>query len=95
MSLGQDRYRRRYWILPKCGGVFVEGLESGEPESIDPAGHPDSLRARAAMWAETCANDVIQGQISGAPEPASWALMMFAVGLIGQILRRRPRSALA
>ncbi len=49
----------------------------------------------AVSWAETCANDVIQGQISGAPEPASWALMMFAVGLIGQIMRRRPRPALA
>lgn len=36
MSFGQDRYRRRYWVLPKCGGIFVEGLESGEPESADP-----------------------------------------------------------
>jgi len=39
MSLGQDRYRRRYWILPKCGGIFVEGLESAEPDSADPAGN--------------------------------------------------------
>lgn len=31
--LGQDRYRRRYWLLPATGGVFVEGLESGEPEA--------------------------------------------------------------
>ncbi|NXH15897.1 BAZ2B protein, partial [Bucco capensis] len=30
MMFGQDRYRRRYWILPQCGGIFVEGLESGE-----------------------------------------------------------------
>ncbi|XP_064238785.1 bromodomain adjacent to zinc finger domain protein 2B isoform X17 [Aotus nancymaae] len=30
MMFGQDRYRRRYWILPQCGGVFVEGMESGE-----------------------------------------------------------------
>jgi len=36
MSFGQDRYRRRYWVLPKSGGIFVEGLESGEPESADP-----------------------------------------------------------
>jgi hypothetical protein len=34
--LGQDRYRRRYWILPRFGGLLVEGLESGEPESCDP-----------------------------------------------------------
>ncbi|KAL0963782.1 hypothetical protein UPYG_G00313520 [Umbra pygmaea] len=30
MMLGQDRYKRRYWVLPQCGGVFVEGMESGE-----------------------------------------------------------------
>uniref|UniRef100_A0A8B9KP94 Bromodomain adjacent to zinc finger domain, 2Ba n=1 Tax=Astyanax mexicanus TaxID=7994 RepID=A0A8B9KP94_ASTMX len=30
MSYGQDRYRRRYWVLPQCGGVFIEGMESGE-----------------------------------------------------------------
>ncbi|NWI53424.1 BAZ2B protein, partial [Calyptomena viridis] len=30
MMFGQDRYRRRYWILPQCGGVLVEGMESGE-----------------------------------------------------------------
>ncbi|KAJ8397025.1 hypothetical protein AAFF_G00010790 [Aldrovandia affinis] len=27
VSLGQDRYRRRYWILPHLGGVLVEGAE--------------------------------------------------------------------
>lgn len=26
-SLGQDRYRRRYWVLPHLGGIFVEGTE--------------------------------------------------------------------
>ncbi|CAJ1079290.1 bromodomain adjacent to zinc finger domain protein 2B isoform X1 [Xyrichtys novacula] len=30
MMIGQDRYKRRYWILPPCGGIFVEGMESGE-----------------------------------------------------------------
>ncbi|XP_051562139.1 bromodomain adjacent to zinc finger domain protein 2B-like isoform X6 [Myxocyprinus asiaticus] len=30
MSYGQDRYRRRYWVLPQCGGVYVQGLESRE-----------------------------------------------------------------
>lgn len=29
---GQDRYWRRYWHLPKSGGIFVEGLESAQPE---------------------------------------------------------------
>ena len=30
MCIGQDRYKRRYHILPHAGGVFVEGIESGE-----------------------------------------------------------------
>ncbi|XP_029314808.1 bromodomain adjacent to zinc finger domain protein 2B isoform X2 [Cottoperca gobio] len=30
MMIGQDRYRRRYWVLPQCSGIFVEGTESGE-----------------------------------------------------------------
>ncbi|RWS11594.1 bromodomain adjacent to zinc finger domain protein 2B-like isoform X13 [Dinothrombium tinctorium] len=29
-SLGQDRYHRRFWVLPAAGGVFIEGLQSGE-----------------------------------------------------------------
>ncbi len=33
MDLGQDRYRRRYWVLHQCGGVFVEGMESSEPDA--------------------------------------------------------------
>ncbi|KAG7227522.1 hypothetical protein INR49_005337, partial [Caranx melampygus] len=28
--IGQDRYKRCYWVLPHCGGIFVEGMESGE-----------------------------------------------------------------
>ena len=30
MMIGEDRYRRRYWVLPQCGGIFVEGMENGE-----------------------------------------------------------------
>ncbi|XP_055998604.1 bromodomain adjacent to zinc finger domain protein 2B-like isoform X7 [Ostrea edulis] len=29
ISLGQDRYKRRYWVLPTAGGVYVESQESG------------------------------------------------------------------
>ncbi|GLH00900.1 LOW QUALITY PROTEIN: Homeotic protein female sterile [Gryllus bimaculatus] len=29
---GQDRFWRRYWALPCAGGVFVEAMESAEPE---------------------------------------------------------------
>uniref|UniRef100_A0A673HF65 Bromodomain adjacent to zinc finger domain protein 2B-like n=1 Tax=Sinocyclocheilus rhinocerous TaxID=307959 RepID=A0A673HF65_9TELE len=35
MSYGQDRYRRRYWVLPQCGGVYIEGLESGGVEELE------------------------------------------------------------
>lgn len=31
---GQDRYWRRYWYLPKCGGIFVEGLESAQSDIL-------------------------------------------------------------
>uniref|UniRef100_A0A8C2VNZ2 Bromodomain adjacent to zinc finger domain protein 2B n=1 Tax=Chinchilla lanigera TaxID=34839 RepID=A0A8C2VNZ2_CHILA len=27
VSLGQDRYKRRYWVLPYLAGIFVEGTE--------------------------------------------------------------------
>ena len=30
IATGQDRYKRRYWVLPQCGGIYVEGMESGE-----------------------------------------------------------------
>ncbi|XP_034051202.1 bromodomain adjacent to zinc finger domain protein 2B isoform X3 [Thalassophryne amazonica] len=36
MMYGQDRYRRRYWVLPHCGGVFIEAMQSGEaPEDLE------------------------------------------------------------
>lgn len=44
---GQDRYWRRYWSLPKAGGIFVEAMESAEPEQLpeqqkmDEAKNPD------------------------------------------------------
>ncbi|XP_016396903.1 bromodomain adjacent to zinc finger domain protein 2B [Sinocyclocheilus rhinocerous] len=34
VMFGQDRYKRRYWVLPQCGGIFVQGLESGEGERM-------------------------------------------------------------
>ncbi|XP_063700071.1 bromodomain adjacent to zinc finger domain protein 2B [Culicoides brevitarsis] len=32
---GQDRYWRRYWHMPKAGGIFVEALESAQPEILE------------------------------------------------------------
>uniref|UniRef100_A0A673TWE3 Bromodomain adjacent to zinc finger domain 2A n=1 Tax=Suricata suricatta TaxID=37032 RepID=A0A673TWE3_SURSU len=49
VSLGQDRYRRRYWVLPYLAGIFVEGTEESlapenvikqETESLKAAAHP-------------------------------------------------------
>lgn len=34
LCLGQDRFKRRYWILPRGGGVFVEGMETAEREIV-------------------------------------------------------------
>lgn len=31
---GQDRYWRRYWHFPKAGGIYVESMESAEPELL-------------------------------------------------------------
>ncbi|KAG9491545.1 hypothetical protein GDO78_000190 [Eleutherodactylus coqui] len=35
MSLGQDRYRRFYWMLPHIGGIFVEGLTDNSGKTAD------------------------------------------------------------
>eukprot|EP00118_Oscarella_pearsei_P007764 m.38759 g.38759 ORF g.38759 m.38759 type:complete len:1182 (+) comp32635_c0_seq2:338-3883(+) len=32
LSLGQDRYFRRYWLLPHFGGIFVEGVNTDEEQ---------------------------------------------------------------
>ena len=45
----------------------------------------------AISWAETCANDVIQGQVSSAPEPTEWTLLMLGVGGLGLRLRSAAR----
>lgn len=48
----------------------------------------------AFSWAMTCANDVIQGQVAGIPEPATWGLMILGFGAVGAMIRRR-RGAFA
>lgn len=34
-DMGQDRYRRRYWHLAHAGGIYLEGIESGEPWKLN------------------------------------------------------------
>jgi hypothetical protein len=48
----------------------------------------------ALSWAITCANDIIQGQVSGVPEPATWAMIICGFGLVGGAMRRRKPSQL-
>ncbi|KAM9321195.1 bromodomain adjacent to zinc finger domain protein 2A [Gastrophryne carolinensis] len=35
-SLGQDRYRRFYWMLPHIGGIFVRGYSEGLGQMLEP-----------------------------------------------------------
>uniref|UniRef100_S4RSF4 Bromodomain adjacent to zinc finger domain 2B n=1 Tax=Petromyzon marinus TaxID=7757 RepID=S4RSF4_PETMA len=42
LTFGQDRYRRRYWVLPHCGGLFVEAMESAEATSEESQEPPKS-----------------------------------------------------
>lgn len=44
---GQDRFWRRYWHLPKTGGIFVEGLESAQPELLKYMNKLEELHNRA------------------------------------------------
>jgi hypothetical protein len=52
----------------------------------------------ALAWAITCGNDSIQGQVSGVPEPSTWAMMILGfagVGFMGYRRRIRPVVRLA
>ncbi|XP_045483228.1 bromodomain adjacent to zinc finger domain protein 2B isoform X2 [Harmonia axyridis] len=39
---GQDRYWRRYWHFPKAGGIYVEAMESADPELLHQLTEEDS-----------------------------------------------------
>uniref|UniRef100_A0A8D0GHR7 Bromodomain adjacent to zinc finger domain 2A n=1 Tax=Sphenodon punctatus TaxID=8508 RepID=A0A8D0GHR7_SPHPU len=48
-SLGQDRYCRRYWLLPHLGGVFVEGCKgSVSPVKKEPSESPIASHTNCA-----------------------------------------------
>ncbi|XP_047227379.1 bromodomain adjacent to zinc finger domain protein 2B isoform X4 [Girardinichthys multiradiatus] len=55
MMVGEDRYRRHYWLLPQCGGIFIEGVENGWEEFEKEGG-----RQRASV----CVKEEQQEEIS-------------------------------
>ncbi|XP_055319617.1 bromodomain adjacent to zinc finger domain protein 2B isoform X4 [Sitodiplosis mosellana] len=56
---GQDRFWRRYWHLPRAGGVFVEGLESAQPELLKYMGKMEELyKTFEATQTKMNANDI-------------------------------------
>uniref|UniRef100_A0A8D3AJX5 Bromodomain adjacent to zinc finger domain 2B n=1 Tax=Scophthalmus maximus TaxID=52904 RepID=A0A8D3AJX5_SCOMX len=55
MVIGQDRYKRCYWVLPQCGGIYVEGMGSCEGLEIEEEG-PDTaqvIRVKEEQLEET------------------------------------------
>lgn len=40
---GQDRYFRRYWTFPKAGGIFIEAMESADPDEMEEQYRVDNL----------------------------------------------------
>ncbi|KAK9884034.1 hypothetical protein WA026_004967 [Henosepilachna vigintioctopunctata] len=51
---GQDRYWRRYWTLPKAGGIYVEAMESADPVVLQEVSETD-----------TKSNDIIETMTYG------------------------------
>lgn len=45
MSLGQDRYRRFYWMLPHIGGIFVEGLTDSSDTPQTDLSEPSAVKS--------------------------------------------------
>ncbi|XP_016079964.1 PREDICTED: bromodomain adjacent to zinc finger domain protein 2A isoform X4 [Miniopterus natalensis] len=72
-SLGQDRYRRRYWVLPYLAGIFVEGTEGNlvpedmikqETDSLKVASHSTPSPAHFSLKRE------LAGSSTSASSPA-------------------------
>ena len=72
----------RYYCNSSVAGTCFQGA-SAIPESFD------SVSAQVEQRAGT---QVIASADATVPEPASWALMVGGFGMVGAVLRRRPRS---
>ncbi|CAF0727334.1 unnamed protein product [Didymodactylos carnosus] len=64
LHLGQDRYRRRYWYFPQIGGVYVEGLSSGDKASSDVQCYVENVTKRR-IERKNSGHDI--GQITNIP----------------------------
>ncbi|KAG8229189.1 hypothetical protein J437_LFUL001061 [Ladona fulva] len=69
-ALGQDRYWRRYWVLPCAGGVFVEAMESAEPELFKNSKLEDDVVSNDAGEGEEDTNAEPAKEEEGSPEEA-------------------------
>lgn len=49
--------------------------------------------AFALSWAMDCGNDVIAGQVSGVPEPFTWAMIILGFAGIGRMAYQRSRRS--
>lgn len=67
---GQDRYWRRYWCLPKAGGIFVEGMESAEPELFEKhqASNMDEDRTTANSTPADFEPEKLNGETDSIPD---------------------------
>ncbi|XP_036157385.1 bromodomain adjacent to zinc finger domain protein 2A isoform X3 [Myotis myotis] len=69
-SLGQDRYRRNYWVLPYLAGIFVEGTEGSlVPEDMIKQ-ETDSLKV-ASHAAPSPAPFSLKRELAGSSTSAS------------------------
>ncbi|CAH0551752.1 unnamed protein product [Brassicogethes aeneus] len=59
---GQDRYWRRYWSMPKAGGIFVEAMESADPDELENQIRSDEVASNGAVKSLNDVNDIVDSQ---------------------------------
>ncbi|XP_044248788.2 bromodomain adjacent to zinc finger domain protein 2B isoform X4 [Drosophila takahashii] len=64
---GQDRFWRRYWKLPKAGGIFIEALESAQN---DICGYHEALEAMDDKKDAAGEKEIAEEEKAEAVEPA-------------------------
>jgi hypothetical protein len=75
--------------LPVATGTWSIGAGTITMDILDNGLLGDEF---ATSWAMTCANDVIQGQVSGVPEPSTWAMMLIGFAGLGYGAYRQRRK---